>query len=385
MKKKLLLGTAIIAVAMLAAAIYYKNIAEVEAIKVQTGTITQTVEETGYIRSSNGFDIQAPSGGRIISLQVQNGQMVKAGQVMAVMQNLDLEGQLAAINASAAGARSETDTLHSQIETTRLDLIEARRDQQRKNTLLQAGSISQADYDTVASKVSNLEQSLKSLNESLTSLTERQNDLQDQQKTMSRQVQDLVITSPIDGKVLAMDLKMGQMISAGTVVASVGTPGELEAYTEILCNEVLNVRAGQKANITFTGQKGIVLPGRVKEVYPQATEKISALGVAQRRVPVIITLEKSGPLQPGYEVQVVINTSTHRNILLLPRETVNTSSQGADYVKLIISNRIVTRQVKAGLKNSSTVEVVQGLQKGDIVLRDGSSDIKDGTRVKIKK
>jgi HlyD family secretion protein len=310
--------------------------------------------------------------------------MVKAGQVIMTLQNLELEGQIAALKASISGAATEIEKTNAELGASCLDLDEARQDEQRKKKLLEAGSISQAEYDAVVYNVDKLEQSVKSLGLALASLNDRQNALESQQESMSRQVQEMIITSPIDGQILAMDCKRDQLITAGTVLATVGTAGRLEVFTEILCDDMSNVKVGQEARITFTGSEGLVLAGRVKEIYPQANEKISALGVAQRRVPVIITLDENGPLRPGYEVQVEIITAIRKGVSLLPRETIVVNSEGKEFVRLVVGNRIKTRQIKTGLKNSTMIEIVDGLNKGDIVLRDASSSLKNGSRVKVK-
>lgn len=383
MKRKLIYSAISLGIILLFVYMYYKNIPQVETVKVQTGTITQDVEETGYIRASQNYDIQAPAAGRIIQVQVSNGQTIKAGQVIMTLQSLELEGQMAALRANIAGAQSEINATANELAAARLDLDEASKDEQRKQKLLEAGSISKAEYDTALNQVRKLEQSITSLGDALASLNERQNALQSQQDSMSRQVQQMVVSSPIDGRILALDGKKDQLITAGTVIATVGTAGRLEVFTEILCDNMLNVKTGQEVDITFTGSEGMVLSGRVKEIYPRADEKISALGVAQRRVPVIITLDENGPLKPGYEVQAAIITATCKDVFLLPREAITAGTQGKEYVKLVVSNHIETRQVKTGLKNSTMAEIVEGLKKGDIILRDGSTDIKDGSRVKV--
>jgi HlyD family secretion protein len=363
---------------------YYKSIPQVETVGLQTGTITQEVQEAGYVRASDRYDIQAPAGGRIIGVQAAAGQTVEAGQTVVTLENLELQGQLDALTGTQAGARSEIEKVNSELQAAELNLAESRRDEQRKKTLLEAGSISKVEYDTAENNVRQLEQSITALGKSLTSLEERQKAFQSQAANLSRQLQQLAVTSPIEGKILALDLKPGQLVTAGTVLISVGTPGRMEVRTDILCDDIVNVKVGQEARIVFSGAEDLKLVGRVKEIYPEASEKISALGVAQRRVPVIITLDQNGPLQPGYEVQTAIITAQHRNAVLLPREAISKNTSGEEYVRVVSDGHIKVRKVKTGLKNAVMAEIVEGLGKGDVVLRDGSSGLENGSKVKIK-
>lgn len=379
MKRKIIGISLVLVIVIIIALVSSRNGEKAELVKVTAGTVTESVEETGYVRASESYDIQAPTSGKIIDLKAVNGQMVAAGQPILIMQNLDLEAGLAALQSSISGTQAELATAKNNLLSTELNLEEARRDQQRKKVLLEAGSVSRVDYEAAVASVRKLEDTKNALQSGLQSLEASLQALVSQQETRSRQVQEMVITSPIAGKILSLELKTGQIVSGGTMLVSVGSPGGMEVFTEILCDDIVQVKAGQPAMITFNGMDQ-ALTGRVKEVYPQAYEKVSALGVAQRRVPVVITLDHNGPLQPGYEVQASIHTASRDGILVLPCEAVFAGTQGEEYVRLVASGRIKTLPVKTGLKNQQLVEIVQGLQKGQAVIRDGSLNLKDGTR-----
>ena len=82
------------------------------------------------------------------------------------------------------------------------------------------------------------------------------------------------------------------------------------------------------------------LTGTVKQIYPQAEEEQSALGVTQRRVPVIVTLPQPQQLKPGYEVTVDIQTDSRQNALLVPTESVRTTDAGQKEVMLVVRGRV---------------------------------------------
>jgi HlyD family secretion protein len=125
--------------------------------------------------------------------------------------------------------------------------------------------------------------------------------------------------------------------------------------------------------------------GEVQKIYPQAEEKTSALGVIQRRVPVIITLPSPANLKPGYEVRVAIETMSRQDVLVLPRESVRTREDGQKEVMVVANKRIQHRLIKTGISNQDNVEITGGLTTDELVVRDGSLDLSEKTRVKLPK
>ncbi|MHB8986631.1 MAG: efflux RND transporter periplasmic adaptor subunit [Eubacteriales bacterium] len=124
------------------------------------------------------------------------------------------------------------------------------------------------------------------------------------------------------------------------------------------------------------------LSGVVKKIYPRAEEKQSALGIIQRRVPVIISLKESAGLKPGFEVRVAIETATRENVLTVPREAVRTTKDGQKEVMAVAGGRVRHRIVSTGISYGNNIEITGGLEEGDQIARDGSLDLAEKTRVK---
>jgi HlyD family secretion protein len=168
----------------------------------------------------------------------------------------------------------------------------------------------------------------------------------------------------------------------------VGSHGASEIYAEILSDEIVRIRPGQSTDISFGTDTNRTIPGHVREIYPQAVEKPSPLGVLQRRVPILITLDENGPLKPGYEVNVHIRIADRKNILLAPRESISVDKDGVEIVRTIRPERagvyaITVQKISTGLKNQFYAEVLQGLKEGDILLRDGSLPFKNGAWIRF--
>lgn len=375
----MLFGTAILGTLLYS---YYRNLPLVTAVTVQKGMIRQSLEETGYVRAGLFYDVQAPVNGQVMRLDVINGQHVKAGQVIMQLQNLAMETQHATVGKNINAAVADRDNSRAIIRIAQTDFEEAKRDLKRKKGLLDGGTIALVEYETAENNLKKAQDTLMSLQESLRSAEHHLGSLQSQQKGLSSQMKQLEIISPIDAKILSLPVKKGQIVTAGTVLSTVGTPGRLDIYCEFLSDDAVRIRPSQSAEIRIGGDMKQTLRGRVKEVYPQAFERVSALGVLQRRVPVIVTLDENGPLQPGYEVRLVIHTETRENALIVPREALIALPNGEESVQIVESGRIKNRIVEVGIKNQFKAEITKGLIPGELVVIEGGATLPDNSRVR---
>ncbi|MFZ5596163.1 MAG: efflux RND transporter periplasmic adaptor subunit [Bacillota bacterium] len=166
-----------------------------------------------------------------------------------------------------------------------------------------------------------------------------------------------MIKSPVDGVVLSYPVRLHQVLTAGSPVATVGVTDRLEVRAEILSDDLAGVSTGQKATVTSPVLGDRVLSGSVKQIYPTAVEKQSALGVMQTRVPVIIALDSPGNLKPGYEVTVSIETGTSADIVILPVESVRTAADGHKEVMVVAGGRVSYRQVRTGVSDGKYIEI----------------------------
>ncbi|MEN6351313.1 MAG: efflux RND transporter periplasmic adaptor subunit [Syntrophomonas sp.] len=383
MKKKFI-WVLLILMILCGAGIYYYSCGEkVEVVAAKQGTISETVEESGYTRASESYELQAPSSGRILEIMISNGQKIKANEVAVQMQDLSLEANLAEVNQSAAEGEAAIQEARINLDTAKLDLDDARKNLDKKSSLFNAQAISQTEYDNAVTAVKKCEQSVDLLQSRIASGLEQLAAYRNEQNSLKQKCDELAVRSPINGTVLNLPIKKGQLVESGTTLLIIGTPNRLEAYAEILSNEVVKVKTGQTARISFAGSQDQSLQGRVTEVYPQAGEKLSALNVLERRVPVVVTLDENGPLQPGYEVKVTIDCAARQKTLVIPREALISGAGGENQVRIANSGRVETRAVTIGLKNQLQVEILKGLKIGDLVIRDGSLQIDDGSRVKV--
>jgi HlyD family secretion protein len=385
MKRKIYVIILIIAIAAAGGVFFICSETSVEALEVGRGSLKVVIEETGYVEADDNYLIQAPSNGRIIGINVHRGQQVEAGQVLMTLESLDMDEQLVLVNGELDKARAEYEQAKNNLEIAGRDLEELRRKLDRDTELFKAGAISQANYDTIMNQVNNQENLVAAQQASLKGMERQLAALTGQRDVLQKKEQELVITSRTVGRILDIPVKNDQIVATGTNLLELANPDMRVVKIDLLSDDMGNIKVGQKAEITSPVLNGRVLTGTVKEIYPKAFEKVSALGVSQRRVPVEIAINADENLKDGYEVNAAIESSSQDNVLVIPWEAVRTSASGDNEVMLISNHKIVYQPIKIGLENTRYVEVVEGLQAGDQIVLDGSLSLKPGTRVRIKR
>lgn len=383
MKKKQLLygGIAVVLAVLAGLAIYQGGATDVDAVAVSRATITRTIEDTAVVQAENESLLYARQNGAVASVEVKVGQEVKIGQTIIRLENQDLDIQATQTEMQMSQTQAGYDSAASALERTSLQLGDSRKNLQRLESLLQSGAASQSDYEQAVTAVQILESTEKEL---LSSQQAAQAQLHGLKSTLSevrsKQAQ-LTITAIAPGKVLSLDVKKGQTVMPGQLLASIGSNQQLELQAHILSDDLAEVKVGQPVDISAPVLGTQVLQGTVAEIYPRAEEKQSALGVIQRRVPVMISLKETGTLQPGFEVRIAIHTKQEADVLTVPRQSVRTTPNGGKEVILIKNNRAAIQPVQTGLSNSTHVTIVSGLNEEDLVVKDASKELATGSRV----
>jgi len=381
-KKAWIIGGIILAAVIAIAAIMGSGGEEVEAVKASRGTFVLKVEETGYVEAANDREVQATLAAQVRELLVETGDKVVPGQVLIKLFSPELTTETESTRSQLVRTESELQAAELSVQSIRLELEQAENDLARKKTLLQSGALAQAEYEQAQLQVDKLKKSISQQEVSVSGLNKQVASLGAVLNSLEEKAGELQVISPISGTILDLPVKVGQVVSPGTMLAQVGSDSQLEVKTELLSDDLGRVKTGQTTQITAPILGDRALTGPVSKIYPRAHEKTSALGIIQRRVPVIIALNQAANLQPGYEVRVAIETLRKEDVILLPRESIRLTEDGHYRVLVVNEGRIEERLIEIGEKNQQWVEVTKGIKVGETVVRDGSLELKEGSRVK---
>ncbi|MGE5391206.1 MAG: efflux RND transporter periplasmic adaptor subunit [Deltaproteobacteria bacterium] len=381
MNRKRLIWAGVILVVIVLAVYAYSGAQMVNTVKVEKGSISVRINETGYVQARSDFELQAVQAGYIKSLDVSIGDEVQAGQILLKLANPDLEISRTTAATQLAQAQAQLTAARQSLANFRIDLETSTKELKRTRQLYEAGAATEAEMEQAESAVQSLQETIDHQQEYIADLTEQASLSQQAVAQIDRKSEQLNIISPVAGTVLDLPLKQGAYVNYGTPVAQIGTPERLEVQADILGDQMADIKVGQKVFISSAVLGDKVLTGKVQTIRPRAFTKVSALGVEQRRVPVIINLDSISKLKPGYEVQISIETASRSGILTVPREAVQ-GTAGNEKVMLLVNNRIKHQDIKTGLRNGDDIEIKSGLKPGDVIIQDASEDIADDTRVK---
>lgn len=381
--KRIYWAAGAIVIIFIIAAYITSGAAEVETVTAGKGTIQRTVVENGIVDAKAAHDLYTDAGGKVISLPVEVGQMVQKGQVIAALDNTEIALQISSTQSQLSQVKAAVLSQQASLSGIGTELAAAEKHFVRIEQLFKAGGASQVDYDNASFTVEKLQKSFDELSTSLNYARQQEKSLEDALRIAQDSNNKLTIRSPIEGKLMYLNCEEGQVLMPGAQVAGVAVSGELEVRADILSDDIAEVAEGQNVLVTAPVLGDTVLTGQVIKVYPQAEEKMSALGVIQRRVPVIISLEEGGILKPGFEVRVEINTVKKDNVLILPRGSIKVSQNNQKEILVVRNNKTETRIVETGVYDSNNIEIISGVKEGEQVVKDAGSSISAGTRVKI--
>lgn len=380
--KKIIIGFGTVAALVAVVLILRGGGTPVETVMVQTGDITRKVIDTGYVQPSTNHKLYATQAAKVTQVPVKTGQKVSRGETLVVLENIDLAVQVSDTRRQLSQAEAASAAAGAARQRIALELGNAEDNYSRIQELYKADSVSKVDYEKALLQVETLRQMLEEQDYGLKSSQSQIDGLSLTLQQLTAKEKQLLITSPAAGTVLSLPVQTGQVLAPGTLLATVAAPDSLEVKADILSDDLAEVSEGQKVIVTAPVLGSQSLEGAVKQIYPQAEEKMSALGVIQRRVPVIISLEETANLKPGYEVKVSIETMTRHNVLRIPLSALRTNADGQKEVMAISNNKVVRRTVTTGTGDRENIEITGGLEAGDIIVRDGSLSLTDNTKIK---
>lgn len=375
----------VISITIVLAIVFYNFYFSGVAAKTSTvgrGDIVHTITDTGYVQSSDQADIFAAQSGRINNLTIRVGQTVEKNQLLMVLENPDVKISAQQLQVGLSQARASANAARQALQQEELALSESRSNFERTRQLFKAGGVSQAEFDAAKTRLDQTELGVATAKNDLQSAQQQVSSYESLLNQALGKEKDLEVRSPISGTLMQLPVDPGKVVIYGALLARVASPENLEIKADLLSDDLKDVKLGQKVQITAPVLGDTVLNGEIIKIYPQAEEKLSALGVVQRRVPTIVKLERTDNLKPGYETRISIITARRSKVILVPRESVLTAADGSRQVMRVVKGRVIYQSVTTGLADSKNIEIKAGLNTGDKIITDASINLKENARVK---
>jgi HlyD family secretion protein len=364
----------------------------VELAPVTRGAFEQTVDEQAKTRIRDHYIVSSPLAGELDRIALREGDDVVAGGVIArlhpVMPALldarteqELRRRVEAAQAAKERAEARVKQAEVGMEQSRLEL-------ERSRKLAESKMVAQAKLE---SDELGFQMSERELDSARADAHVAQHDIDIATAAVMRARDasgkglqpDWPLRAPIAGRVLRVQQKSGGTVAVGTPLIELGEPENLEILIELLTTEAPQVVAGAAVRLDNWGGAP-PLSGRVRRIEPWGFTKISALGVEEQRVNVLVDIVSDrsqwSALGEGYRLDAHIRVYARDDALRVPTGALFRS--GAQWsVFAVTDGRARQTGVTVGRRTASSTEVLDGLKEGERVVLYPSDAVRDGVRL----
>jgi HlyD family secretion protein len=390
LKNKKLIGGVLVVAAIVAVAVWPASM-DVDVARAEQGPMQVTIDEDGETRVRHRFIVSAPVAGRVQRIELEPGDAVVRGKTI-LARLLPAESPLldarsrSELTAGVEAARAAVGQAQAERNRAVEALARARSTFARQQELLKAGAISKDDLEGAETSVRTAEESQRAAE---FTATRAEYELQlararlQAPQTSGRSVE---IVAPVDGVILKRLRESESVVPVGEPLLEIGDPKRIEIVADLLSTDAVRVSPGTPVLIDEWGGDH-PLHGRVRRVEPSGFMKVSALGVEEQRVNVIIELEDPASaarkLGDGYRVEVRVIVWREDNVLKVPTGSLfRRADEWAVFV--VEEGRARLRLVKLGQRNQTEGQIISGLSVGQIVVLHPPDTLTDGMRVMVR-
>ena len=374
---------------------------EVDVMTLEKGQITVTVPANGLLEEVEKQTIYVEDSAKVLSIEVEEGDYVVAGQVLALLDGEDLDIQMDIKKEMLEINKLELEKLEKayeeekaeekrQLESRLRKMEEAKADLEKHEELYEHGAISQQEYE-------NYKRTYEDAKESYKALKDRQDTHELDVEKMKKNIaitqleieeiakriekQESKIVSSINGVVTNIHLEEGSFVNPSNPGFVISNVDDLAIEINVNEYDIAKVEIGQEVEIETDALPGKTFKGVVEKIAPVA--KIMSTGQTNETViPVTIKVEeKDELLKPGFSVKTKIICQEKEDVLVLPFDVIMVESNGAKNVFVVRDDILHKMEVQTGVESDFDVEIVAGLEEGDKIVMNPSSMLEDGMKV----
>ncbi|MBN8606081.1 MAG: efflux RND transporter periplasmic adaptor subunit [Caulobacterales bacterium] len=346
----------------------------VEIAVIDRGPVRSEVIDEGRTRIHDVFVVSAPVSGELQRVELEPGDAVEQGQIVATILPADpalLDARVAAeANAGVIAAQAALDAAQAEYRL-------AQSDRQRVATLQARDFASQAALDAADAALSATRASVNARRADLVRARAAAG------ANSARARRATPVASPAAGRVLRLLQESETIALAGSPLMEIGDPDQVEIVAEFLSQDAVRMQAGAAAYIENWGGD-TPIAARVFRIEPYARTKISALGVEEQRVNVILHLqapEEGPPLGHGFRVDARVVVAEQNDALRVPTDAL--VRDGRDWAVFVLeSGRAHLTPVTIGAGGEDYRAVTQGLELGQRVVLFPGDSLADGARIR---
>jgi HlyD family secretion protein len=395
-KKIIFIAISLIALVSISISYIINSAIEVETVVVRKGNFEEVIREEGSVVPNTYYHLVSQLSGIVEEVYKSEGDIVKKGEAVLKIntENLQfkvesLRGKLISIEGADKKKNGDLLAQESVVESSKESYIKFKKEYERGLKLFESGSISESDLEDFKLKMIKGEseyetqfsilQSKKKNNEGRTIEIESNID------ALEMDIENSTLRSAIKGVLSNFDLKEGDGVEALSIVGDVISEDREEIEVMVLADKVYGLSLEQRARIIRerAGVKDEIV-GYISYISPRAVERVSTLGIKEKRVKVKIKCDEyiEPKLILGSDVDVEFIINRVENTITIPKTALFFSENG-EAVWIVRENVIKMVNVKTGYETSKSVQILDGLREGDIIVKYyDTDDVKENARVK---
>ncbi|ANK82574.1 MAG: efflux transporter periplasmic adaptor subunit [Rhizobiales bacterium NRL2] len=364
----------------------------VDLATVERGTLRVTIDEEGETRVRDVYTVYAPLRGHLLRVEAEAGDPVKADATElariepASPAFLDVRTG-AEQEAAVEAARAARELAAAEVARAEADLAFAEGELERAQRLIRQQTISERALDEAERTYRVAEAALQTAR---AALNVREHELKQARSRLltrpeieerGQRCECLPVTAPVSGVVLRVIRRSEGVVEAGAELIEIGDPADLEVAVDLLSEDAVRIEPGQPA--ILSGWGGPDLAAVVRRIDPLAETRISALGIEEQRVEVVLDItnppEDWRRLGHGFRVDVGV-VLFQDEVLKAPLGAL--FREGGDWAVFVEGDgRAELRFVETGARNSLFAEIRGGLDAGESVVLYPSDRVRDGVRI----
>lgn len=321
----------------------------VEVVTAQTGLVTDIIEAVGTARAYESITLVARTSGTISDILFTEGDKVAAGQELIRLDARERAAEREQILAQVLEARAKRDEIDARLT--------------RARGLSKAGAVTEARLDELNTQLSASASAVKALEARLRAVDVR--------------LEDVVIRAPFAGRVGLRNLSVGALIDPTQRLTTLDDVSRMRLDFSVPENAVAKLKEGAVVRALSDAFVGRTFAGQVEAID-------SRIDPATRTVRMTAVLDNSDEaLKPGMFMQISLTLEERANAVMIPEESL--VGEGLrQYVFVIVNGKAERRDVRPGSRNKGLVEIVEGIQLGDVVVQRGVQRLRPGVAVQIK-
>lgn len=390
-----------------------KILVTVDTVRVRN--IVETVSASGKIQPEVEVKISSDVSGQIVDLFVKEGDSVKQGQLLLII-NPDLyESEFERVSAVVNQTKANVASAKSQLEQAKAQFIQAEANWKRNKDLYERKVISKSEWEQIDTQYEVAKSQYEAAKQSVTAAEFTLASAQASQKSARDNLSRTKIFSPMNGVVSKLSVEKGERVVGtaqmqGTEMLRIANLREMEVVVDVNENDIVKVDLGDTAyvevdaylNRKFTGVVRQIANSPKTTLNAVATDEVTnfevKISILRESYKDLETRKSISPFRPGMSATVDIVTNRKNNVLSVPiqavttrKDTLNSAAETTkkykEYVFVISENKAIQTEIETGIQDNKHIEVLKGLSEGMIIAEGPynaiSKTLSDGAKVRI--